>query len=55
MLGAAVARVHFAAHGGEQLALGLDVLDLGDVLEDDLVFGEDGSRPCRAGPSFLRR
>jgi hypothetical protein len=26
----------------EQLALGLDVADLGDVFEDDLVFGEDG-------------
>ena len=42
MLGAAVAEFDFGAHGGEELALGLDVLDLGDVFEDDLVFGEDG-------------
>ena len=26
----------------EQLALGLDVADLGDVFEDDFVLGEDG-------------
>ena len=42
MLGAAVAELDFGAHGGEELALGLDVADLGDVFEDDLVFGEDG-------------
>ena len=42
MLGAAGAEIDLCTHGGEQTALGLDVADLGDVLEDDLVFGEDG-------------
>jgi hypothetical protein len=42
VLGAAVAELDLGAHGDEQLALGLDVVDLGDVFEDDLVFGEDG-------------
>ena len=42
MLGAAVAEFDLGAHGGEQLALGLDVADLGNVFQDDFVFGEDG-------------
>ncbi len=42
VLGAAVAKIDLGAHGGEQAALGLDVADLGDVLQDDLVLGEDG-------------
>ena len=42
VLGAAVAEFDLGAHGGEQLALGLDVADLGNVFEDDLVLGEDG-------------
>ena len=42
VLGAAVAELDLGAHGGEQLALGLDVADLRDVFEDDFVFGEDG-------------
>ena len=42
VLGAAVAEIDLGAHGGEQAALGLDVADLGDVLQDDLVLGEDG-------------
>ena len=42
VLGAAVAELDLGAHALEQLALGLDVVDLGDVLEDDLVLGEDG-------------
>src|SRR6185437_3932157 len=42
VLGAAVAELDLGAHGGEQLALGLDVTDLRDVFEDDLVFSEDG-------------
>ncbi len=42
MLGPAVAEFDLGAHGGEQLALGLDVADLGNVFEDDFVFGEDG-------------
>jgi len=46
MLSAAVAEFYFCSHAGEKLALGLDVTDLGDVFEDDLVFGEDGG--CHA-------
>ena len=42
VLGAAVAEFDLGAHAGEELALGLDVADLGDVFEDDFVFGEDG-------------
>ena len=42
VLGAAVAELDFGAHAGEELALGFDVLNLGDVFEDDLFFGEDG-------------
>ena len=42
MLGAAVAELYLSAHGDKQLALGLDVADLRDVLEDDLVFRKDG-------------
>ncbi len=42
VLGAAVAELDLGAHADEQLALGLDVLHLRDVLEDDLVLGEDG-------------
>ena len=43
VLGAAVAKIDLGTHGGEQAALGLDVADLRDVLQDDLVLGEDGS------------
>ena len=42
VLGATVAELNFGTHGGEELALGLDVADLRDVFKDDLVFGEDG-------------
>ncbi len=42
MLGAAVAEFDLGAHGGEELSLGFDVLDLRYVFEDDFVFGEDG-------------
>ena len=42
VLGAAVAEFDLGAHADEELALGLDVADLGDVFEDDFVFGEDG-------------
>ena len=49
MLGAAVAQLDFAAHRGEELTLGLDVLHLGDVFEDDFVFGEDGRGHAGAG------
>jgi hypothetical protein len=49
VLGAAVAEFDLGAHGGEQAALGLDVADLGDVLEDDLVLGEDGGSHAGQG------
>jgi len=42
VLGAAVAEIDLGAHGGKEAALGLDVADLRDVLQDDLVLGEDG-------------
>ncbi len=42
VLGAAVAELDLGAHGGEELALGLDVADLRDVFEDDFAFCEDG-------------
>ena len=42
MLGAAVAEFDFGTHADEELALGLDVADLGDVFEDDFAFSEDG-------------
>ncbi len=52
MLRAAVAELDFGAHGGEQLALGLDVADLGDIFEDDFVFGEDGGGHAGQGRVF---
>ena len=42
MLGAAVAEFDLGAHGGEQLALGFNVAHLGNVFEDDRLFGENG-------------
>ena len=42
MLGAAVAELDLGAHGGEQPALGLDVAHLGNVFENDRLFGENG-------------
>ena len=42
MLRAAVSEFYLRAHGDEQLALRLDVADLGNVFEHDLVFGKDG-------------
>ena len=42
MLGASVAEFDLGPHADEQLALGFDVLHLGDVLQDDFVLGEDG-------------
>ena len=42
VLGASIASLDLGSHAGEELALGLDVLDLGDVFEDDFIFGEDG-------------
>ena len=52
VLGAAVAELDLGAHAGEELALGLDVADLGDVFEDDLVFGEDGGGHAGEGGVF---
>ncbi len=52
VLRAAVAELDLGAHGGEQLALGLDVADLRDVFEDDLVFGEDGGGHAGEGGVF---
>ncbi len=52
VLGAAVAEFNLGAHAGEELALGLDVLDLRDVFEDDLVFGQDGGGHARESGVF---
>src|ERR1017187_4468520 len=42
IVGAALTRSNFGAHGGKQFALGFNVADLGNVLERDLVLSEDG-------------
>ena len=56
VLGAAVAELDLGAHGGEELALGLDVLHLRDVLEDDLLLSEDGGGHAgESGVFWLRR
>ncbi len=52
MLGAAVAEFDLRAHADEELALGLDVADLGDVFEDDFTLGEDGSGHAGEGGVF---
>ncbi len=50
--GAAVAELDLRAHGDEQLALGLDVANVGDVFQDELVFGEEGGGHCRESRVF---
>ncbi len=55
VLRAAVAELDLSAHGGEELALGLDVADLRDVFEDDLVFGENGGGHAREGGVLCAR
>ncbi|MCU1252506.1 MAG: hypothetical protein JWQ49_5535, partial [Edaphobacter sp.] len=52
VLRAAVAQLDLGAHAGKELALGLDVAYLGDVFEDDLVFGEDGGGHAGKGGVF---
>src|ERR1700737_2103304 len=52
VLGAPVAGFVRRAHAGEELALGLDVADLGDVFEDDFIFGEDGGGHAGKGGVF---
>ena len=42
MLGASVAEFDFGAHGGQQVARGLDVAYLRNVFEDDRLIGEQG-------------
>ena len=42
MLGASVAEFDFGAHGGEQVARGLDVANLRNVFQDDRFVGEQG-------------
>ena len=43
MLSAAVSEFDLSAHGGEQLASGLNVANVWDVFEDDRLVGEQGS------------
>ena len=47
VMGASVAEFDFGAHGGQQLARGLDVAHLRDVFENDRLIGEQGSRHAR--------
>ncbi len=42
VLGASVAEFDFGAHGGEQVARGLNVADLRNIFEDDGLIGEQG-------------
>ena len=44
VMGASVAEFDFGAHGGEQLAKGLDVAHLRDVFENHRFVGEQGCR-----------
>ena len=48
MLGASVAEFDFGAHGGEELARGLDVAHLRDVFENHRLVGEQRLPPCKA-------
>ena len=40
VLGAAIAEFDLGAHGGQQFPLGLDIPDLGNILQHHFVFGE---------------
>ena len=42
MLRASVAEFDFGAHGGQKIARGVDVANLGNVFEDDRLIGEQG-------------
>ena len=52
VLGASVAEFDFGAHGGEQVARGLDVADLRNVFEDDGLVGEQGGGHAGKGGIF---
>ena len=41
VLRTAIAQLDLGAHGDQELALGLDVADLGDILQHHFVFGEN--------------
>ena len=47
VLGASVAEFDFGAHGGEQVARGLNIADLGNILKDDGLVGEQGGGHAR--------
>ena len=53
VMGASVAEFDFGAHGGEQVACGLNVADLRNVFENDRLIGEQGSG--HAGKSGIFR
>lgn len=53
VLCSAIAQLDLRSHALEQLALGLNVVDLRDVLKDDLILGEDGG--CHAGKRGVLR
>jgi hypothetical protein len=47
VMGASVAEFDFGAHGGKQLARGLDVAHLRNVFQDDRFVGEQGRGHAR--------
>ena len=47
MLGASESEFDFGAHGGEQLACGLDVADLRNIFEDAVLIGQERGRHAR--------
>src|SRR5271157_412525 len=52
VLGASVAEFDFGAHGGQQIARGLNVADLRNVFEDDGLIGEQGCGHAGKGSVF---
>ena len=52
MLRASVAEFDFGAHGGQQVARGLDVANLGNVFENDGLIGEQGCGHAGKGGIF---
>ena len=55
VLGASVAEFDLGAHGGEQVARGLNVADLGNVFEDDRLVGEQSGGHAGERGDSLRR
>ena len=52
MLGASIAEFDFGAHGGQQVACGLDVAHLWNIFENDGFFGKQGCGHAGQGSVF---